>query len=530
MRLHSRGTMIEKLVEQLLKELGENIQREGLAKTPERVASALRFLTSGYDRKVEDVLNDALFVEEYDEMVIVKDIDFFSLCVPSKQIVNAVDGAKPARLVRPGDRLWTLADGYLKETTVSQVTSRNARNIVAVRTETGRFEVTPDHPVKTWHGWQEAGRLEAGDDVEWINPRSLCRAPFDAKPGYAIGYVLGAVAADGSIQDGRRVSLVVEKREFAEKYRAMLTEAFPGCASQIESVSVPSSFLKRELPMFRVRTVSRAIAEKLCRWLDVSEVGSRSKTKTFRFPKVVTSSQETMQGFLDGYCDGDGHTHPDGSRRILSSNTAFLAELGAYLETPVGSGGVGTKSLRVSNRWHQPGWYGQHGFRQETPFYVPRDSTYVSVRGVDRLPWADKPHTVYSFKCEPYPSFLIAGHLTHNCEHHVMPFFGKAHIAYMPRKKIVGLSKIPRLVDMFSKRLQVQERLTTQIANALNDALQPRGVAVVMEATHLCMLMRGVEKQNSKAVTSAMLGAFRDRPETRAEFMELIKSGRGLQL
>ncbi|MBM4443463.1 MAG: GTP cyclohydrolase I FolE [Candidatus Rokubacteria bacterium] len=116
------------------------------------------------------------------------------------------------------------------------------------------------------------------------------------------------------------------------------------------------------------------------------------------------------------------------------------------------------------------------------------------------------------------------------CEHHLIPFIGKAHIAYMPRKKIVGLSKIPRLVEMFSRRLQVQERLTTQIANTLNDALQPRGVAVVMEAVHLCMLMRGVEKQNSKAVTSAMLGAFRDRPETRAEFMELIKAGRGLQI
>jgi GTP cyclohydrolase IA len=113
------------------------------------------------------------------------------------------------------------------------------------------------------------------------------------------------------------------------------------------------------------------------------------------------------------------------------------------------------------------------------------------------------------------------------CEHHLLPFIGKAHVAYMPRKKIVGLSKIPRLVEMFSRRLQVQERLTTQIATTLNDALQPRGVAVVMEATHLCMLIRGVEKQNSKAVTSAMLGAFRDRPETRAEFMELIKTGRG---
>ena len=116
------------------------------------------------------------------------------------------------------------------------------------------------------------------------------------------------------------------------------------------------------------------------------------------------------------------------------------------------------------------------------------------------------------------------------CEHHLLPFFGRAHIAYMPSRKIVGLSKIPRLVEMFSRRLQVQERLTTQIAHTIDEVLQPRGVAVVVEGLHLCMLMRGVEKQNSKAVTSAMLGAFRDRPETRAEFMELIKSRSGPML
>jgi GTP cyclohydrolase I len=114
------------------------------------------------------------------------------------------------------------------------------------------------------------------------------------------------------------------------------------------------------------------------------------------------------------------------------------------------------------------------------------------------------------------------------CEHHVLPFFGKCHVAYMPSRQIVGLSKIARLVEMYSRRLQVQERLTTQIAQTINEVLQPRGVAVVMEALHLCMLMRGVEKQNSKAVTSAMLGAFRENPETRAEFMELIKSRGGL--
>jgi len=523
--------MIEKLIAQLLKELGQDVNREGLEKTPERVAKALRYLTSGYDRDVKDVLNDAMFVEDYDEMVIVKDIDFFSLCVPSKQTVNAVGGAKPARLVRVGDRLWTLEQGHLKETVVTQVTSRKTREIVEVRTTAGRFEVTPDHPIMTESRWVEAQQLAPGMKVEWVNPKSLCRRPYQAAQGYALGYVLGAVAADGSIQQGRRVNLTVKRAEFAEKYRVMFAEAFPRSEPRIERVTVPSSFLKRDIPMLRVRTVSRAIGEKLCRWLGISEDGSRSKTKTFEFPKVVTSSPEMMQGFLDGYCDGDGYATGSGGRFIVSHNRRFLASLAEYLQTPLARTGTDDGArIYVSSHWHEAGWYGKHGFRQQSEFYVPLDSTYTTVIDVRRLPPAMKPHTVYSFTCEPYPTFLIAGHLGHNCEHHMIPFFGKAHIAYMPRTRIVGLSKIPRLVEMYSRRLQVQERLTTQIANTLNEALQPRGVAVVMEAIHLCMLMRGVEKQNSKAVTSAMLGSFRDRPETRAEFMELIKSGRGLQI
>ena len=112
------------------------------------------------------------------------------------------------------------------------------------------------------------------------------------------------------------------------------------------------------------------------------------------------------------------------------------------------------------------------------------------------------------------------------CEHHLLPFFGKAHVAYLPAGKIVGLSKLARLVEMFARRLQVQERLTTQIAEALRQALAPAGVAVVIEAYHFCMMMRGVEKQNSKAITSCMLGAFRDCRETREEFLQLIHSHR----
>ena len=113
------------------------------------------------------------------------------------------------------------------------------------------------------------------------------------------------------------------------------------------------------------------------------------------------------------------------------------------------------------------------------------------------------------------------------CEHHLLPFFGKCHIAYIPSTKVIGLSKIPRLVDVFSRRLQVQERLTSQIAETIRDKIAPLGVAVVMEATHLCMSMRGVEKQNSFAVTSAMHGAFRDSARTRMEFLALVKLNGG---
>ena len=109
------------------------------------------------------------------------------------------------------------------------------------------------------------------------------------------------------------------------------------------------------------------------------------------------------------------------------------------------------------------------------------------------------------------------------CEHHLLPFFGKCHVAYIPRGRVIGLSKIPRLVDVFARRLQIQERMTNQIAETLREKLDPMGVAVVCEGTHLCMSMRGVEKQNSFAVTSAMFGIFRDNARTRMEFLELIK-------
>jgi GTP cyclohydrolase IA len=114
------------------------------------------------------------------------------------------------------------------------------------------------------------------------------------------------------------------------------------------------------------------------------------------------------------------------------------------------------------------------------------------------------------------------------CEHHLLPFFGKAHIAYVPNGKVIGLSKVPRVVDVFARRLQVQERLTTEIADAIKEAIEPQGVAVILEAQHLCMMMRGVEKQHSATVTSAMRGVFKTQQQTRNEFLSLVRRNGGL--
>ena len=150
-------------------------------------------------------------------------------------------------------------------------------------------------------------------------------------------------------------------------------------------------------------------------------------------------------------------------------------------------------------------------------------SSYVYLTGGYRM----KPQEVLNQAVfdEPYDEMVLIKDIDvfSLCEHHLLPFYGKCHVAYLPKGKIVGLSKIPRIVDMYARRLQVQERLTSQIANCLKEALEPLGVAVIIEALHLCMAMRGVEKQNATCVTSTMLGVFRTDRSTRMEFMDLVR-------
>ncbi len=173
---------------------------------------------------------------------------------------------------------------------------------------------------------------------------------------------------------------------------------------------------------------------------------------------------------------------------------ALLKELG---EEP-GREGLARTPQRVAKSLR----FLTQGYRQD-PLAILNDATYQV--GYDEMVIV-KDINVYSL-----------------CEHHILPFIGRAHVAYIPNGRVVGLSKIPRLVDMFSRRLQVQERLTTQIGEALEEVLEPKGVAVVVEAIHLCMMMRGVSQQNAFAITSSLRGEFETDPKTRSEFMELIR-------
>lgn len=157
-----------------------------------------------------------------------------------------------------------------------------------------------------------------------------------------------------------------------------------------------------------------------------------------------------------------------------------------------------------------------------TPKRVARSLAWLT-RGYRQDAWSAVGEGLFE---EPHDNMVMVRdiELYSLCEHHLLPFFGKAHIAYIPDGRIVGLSKLPRLVEVFARRLQVQERLTWQIAQAICEVINPRGVGVVIEAMHLCMMMRGVEKQNSKTITSALLGSFRDDAKTRDEFLRLAHS------
>jgi len=510
---HDRADLekIERGVRLILEGIGEDLGRPGLRDTPIRVARMLEEITSGLRHDPTDVLQ-IVFEEGHDEMVMVRDIPMYSLCVPSRQMVSVVGGQRRACDVGVGDQLWTLANGRAQPTRVTRVQARKTRELVEVRTEEGTFRVTPDHPFATPQGWTEAKDLQ-GTFVEWTAPRSLRRPRYAPTVGYDFGYAVGAICADGTVSK-RYVSLVVNDEEYAKRFAVSLERAF-GVTTQLEPVERPSGYLERQVPGWRVRVVSSYLAELMRQYL-----GGDAHHLRQRFPRVVLRDESTFSGFLDGYVDGDGCRVAARSQRVVTSgNAPFLAELSEVIGaqfTP--------RTDIVSKLYIADSWMRRHGFRRESHRSDLIESRWVPVEEVRPIHADGKPFTVYSFTCEPHPTFLVSGHLAHNCEHHLIPFVGKAHVAYIPNENglLTGLSKLARLVDGLSRRPQVQERLTAEIADALVKRLDPRGAMVVIEAEHLCMSMRGVRKPGAITVTSAVRGQFRDVMSTRLEAMNLI--------
>lgn len=387
---------LEALIRDLLSGIGEDPDREGLRETPRRMVEMLDELTQGYRISPEEVVAGAIFPVEYDEMVVLKDISFYSLCVHGKSMVYTPQGARFAKAMRPGQKLFTLnpATKELELTEVLAVSRTKHRERYHLVFEGGHLRATGEHPVYILNkGFVPVREVHPGDHLLGVYPKKL-------------------------------------------------------------------------------------------------------------------------------------HAH-----MIISANRPFLERLGELLDAKVGQQQPGIGRLYVSPRWFEARRTRQgfkHGFQPEPQAkllkaVLERVQTKIYlVKAVQRERATLKSFTMYNFECAPQDSYLVNGILAHNCEHHIIPFFGKIHVGYIPNGRVIGTSKIPRIIEVFAKRLQLQERMTEEIARFLEKTIKPLGVGVVAEGLHLCMAMRGVRKEEARLITSAMKGSFRKDPRTRAEFLQLI--------
>ncbi|MGW6705186.1 hypothetical protein ACWGDE_09880 [Streptomyces sp. NPDC054956] len=323
--------------------------------------------------------------------------------LPSKQMVNGVDGQAQARTVGLGDRLWTLDGDRTVPTAVLGVTAVKAREVVDVVTDGQTFTVAPDQLLGTSDGWIPAAEA-LGSVVVWTHPRKLCRTRPTILPGYEFGYLVGATCADGTVGKNY-VSLVVNDEDFAAKYAECLTTA-TGLPARLEPVTRPSGYLQRDLPGFRVRVVSSYLADLMRQY-----VGGDAHHMRQGFPRVVLRDDETFSGFLDGYVDGDGHRIRGawGCRVVVSANVPFLRELAEIIGARFTPNGVpgGASRVYISDTWGQRGTFR----REEHPLLLEET---MQVRVLEVRPHTAvgaKPFTLYTYRLGPHPGFLVSGHL-----------------------------------------------------------------------------------------------------------------------
>ena len=526
-----KKNIILEAVRNIMRALNLNLDDDSLSETPKRIAKMyVDELYGGLDYRNFPKITTIENKMQYSSMLMERHIKVSSTCVPGWQMVNAVNGQKKANSVRVGDKLWTLFNGIPVQTTVEKVSTHIADGVVRVTLANGtKFFVTSDHPLKTKFGWVEAGD-SLGERVEYINARTLCKDSFELNVCKELGYYLAVVAAECSIQDDRRICLETENEEVADDFIRAIGKVFGKVASK-ETILKPSSFTGKKIHQYRVRIVSSQIAKRTLRMLGIpfGVIGCGSKTFKFHLPEICKHYYSVWRGFIEGYIATDG-THYIGDKReykrIITSNKNFVEELCGFLKKRVPNGRMNKVSknpcycVNITPKEHSREWFRKHGFYKEEFSLDLGESEFVEVVSIERIM---KPTKVYSFKCKEHPTFCICGVLTHNCEHHFVPILGEAFVAYIPKEKVIGLSKINRVVEFFSRRPQVQERLVEQIFQTLCYILDTENVAVFIRAEHTCVKLRGVEDVNSDTITSKLGGVFMTSESLRNEFFHAIE-------
>lgn len=529
--LQDKRRMIEDAMSTIMKTLGLDIKDDSLKETPRRIAKMyLEEIFAGLDYSnfpkvtaIENKMNYSTFLLE-------RHIAVKSVCVPGKQVVNAVGNKKFASELSVGDKLWTLNNGVPVQTTIEKISTHTAKSLVRVTLSNGiSFRVTPDHPLKVKEGWVEA-KDALGEKVEYVNPRTFCKESFSFNICKELGYFLAVVAAECSIQDDRRICLETENEEVVDDFIKAVEKVF-GKRVNKESILKKGSFTGKKIKQFRARVVSSQIAKRTLKMLGIpfGVIGCGSKTFKFHLPEICKHYYSVWRGFIEGYLATDG-THYISDKveykRIISANEGFVEELCAFLKKNVPTGRyseVSTKpcyAVGVTPTEHTHEWFRKHGFSKEEFSLDLGESDFVEVVSIEEI---NKPTKVYSFKCKEYPTFCICGVLTHNCEHHFVAFMGEAFVAYIPDKKVIGLSKINRIVEFFCRRPQVQERLTEQIFHTLCYVLETENVAVIIKAEHFCVKLRGAEDVNSDTITTKLGGAFYEKEPLRNEFYHAVE-------
>ena len=458
------------IIHDLLKTIGEDPDRPGLLETPDRVLRAWREdWAAGYKQDPMAVLKtfeDG--AEGCDEMVLVGNIEFHSHCVVGSTFVETPRGRVPIQDLRHGDWVYSVNE-KTQELSITRcqhprITQRNAK-LVRVLSDNDTIICTPDHRFLTTSGeWVEAQHLRNGHRIS-----SLYRSAAALGTSGVQQYYPRLIASRYARHEKQGPGLLIGKERAAMmEHTFVLTQMDPGHQPRGRIAHHEDECVWNNLPE-NLHSVSRTEHNQ-----------AHQRTQKLAHNAVRKAAAATASG------------RPD----VRAKRSASVQRYWDSLE--------GAERIERNDKTAA-------GIRAN------RNHIIFGVEAVDRV------EDVWCMNVPGDHSFFANGMASHNCEHHMAPFFGTAHIAYIPNKRIVGLSKLARVLDIYAKRLQVQERLTNQIADALDVGLAPLGVGVLIEAKHMCMCTRGVNKQGSTTITSALRGAMRDNPETRAEFLALAR-------